>query len=307
MKHKQMTHPTLLILAAGLGSRYGGLKQIEPMGPNGETMLDYSIFDAIRAGFDRVVFVIREDFAELFQRQVGRRFVNRIKVEYAFQKMDDLPRGFTCPLVRTKPWGTGHAIYAARDLLQSSSFVVINADDFYGAGAYEQAARFLADETRAIRHALVSYPLQNTLTEHGEVNRGICRGDASGLLKSVEEYLKIQRDEDGKIRGNSGNGTRQEISETTPVSMNLWAFSPEILQFLEEDFYAFLQARGKEEKAEYYIPWLVDSFIHLGKGSCALLTTTCQWFGVTYPQDKPTVVSAINALVDNGAYPSPLL
>ena len=200
--------PTLLVLAAGMGSRYGGLKQMDPMGPNGETVLDYSVYDAIRAGFGRVVFIIREDFAEAFKQGVGARFADIIEVDYAFQRLDDLPDGFKVPEGRTKPWGTAHAVRAARDLVKES-FAVINADDFYGSDAYLRAAKFLAkprSESDKAHYAMVGYPLVNTLSDHGDVNRGICTSNDTGLLTGVEEYVKIEREADGVVRGNALDG-----------------------------------------------------------------------------------------------------
>ncbi len=299
---------TLLVLAAGMGSRYGGLKQMDAMGPSGETVLDYSVYDAIRAGFDRVVFIIRDDFAEIFQQTIGARFADRIQVEYAFQKIDDLPAGFTVPEGRVKPWGTAHAIRAARHLI-SGSFAVINADDFYGRDAYCRAAEFLKkplDHSSIAHYAMVGYPLINTLSAHGDVNRGICTCDASGLLTSVEEYVKIQRESDGIIRGNALDGSRNPVSESSPVSMNFWAFTPGFFAHLEEHFTEFLKAFHHVEKSECYIPSVVDALIHSNKADCTVLTTTSQWFGITYPEDKQHVVSSIQKLIQLGEYPAQL-
>ena len=300
--------PTLLVLAAGMGSRYGGLKQMDPMGPNGETVLDYSVFDAIRAGFGRVVFIIREDFAEAFQQGVGARFADRIQVDYAFQMLDDLPAGFSVPADRSKPWGTAHAVRAARDLVKEP-FAVINADDFYGSDAYERAAAFLtaprADDGKA-HYAMIGYPLINTLSDHGDVNRGICTCSEDGLLAGVEEYVKIERDADGVVRGNALNGERKAVAEEMPVSMNFWAFSPCFYDRLEEKFTDFLTALGNVEKSECYIPTVVDALIRDGQADCAVLNTTSRWFGVTYPEDKAHVVASIGKLIENGEYPAVL-
>jgi hypothetical protein len=302
-------NPTLLVLAAGMGSRYGGLKQMDPMGPHGETVLDYSVFDAIRAGFGRVVFIIREDFAEAFREGVGARFAHRIQVDYAFQKLDDLPAGFEVPAGRAKPWGTAHAVRAARHLVREP-FAVINADDFYGRDAYERAAAFLRQPAPAddpVEHyAMVGYPLLNTLSDHGDVNRGICSRDASGLLTGVEEYVRIERENDGIVRGDALDGSRRPIAVETPVSMNFWAFPASHFAGLEEEFHAFLTEHGQAEKSECYIPTVVDARIRKGLADCAVLDTTSHWFGVTYPQDKPHVVSSIQRLIDSGEYPSPL-
>ncbi len=296
--------PTLLVLAAGMGSRYGGLKQLDPMGPNGETVLDYSVFDAIRAGFDRVVFVIREDFAEAFREGIGSRFSDRIKVDYAFQKLDDLPAPYTPPCSRTKPWGTTHAIRAARNLIDGS-FAVINADDFYGRDAYAKAAEFMANIPA--RHCgMVGYPLKNTLSDHGQVNRGICEVSGAGVLTSVEEFLKIARQSDGSVTGEGLNGERSEISATAPVSMNFWIFTPEFMADLEEEFLKFLKENSGKDTGESYIPTVVDSLIQQGKTICKVLETSSSWFGVTYPGDKELVVTSIRELIAAGDYPQSL-
>jgi len=303
-----MTQPTLLVLAAGMGSRYGGLKQMDPMGPNGETVLDYSVFDAIRAGFGRVVFIIREDFAEAFKHGVGSRFADRIQVDYAFQRIDDLPAGFTVPDGRVKPWGTAHAVRAARGIV-NEPFAVINADDFYGRDAYERAAAFL---TRPVtgngkaHYAMVGYPLVNTLSDHGDVNRGICGTDSGHLLTTVEEYVQIEREADGVVRGNALDGTRNPIAEDGPVSMNFWAFTPCFFDHLETAFTAFLEEFGQVEKSECYIPTVVDILIRENAADCAVLNTTSHWFGVTYPEDKPHVVASIQQLIAAGEYPQNL-
>jgi hypothetical protein len=301
--------PTLLVLAAGMGSRYGGLKQIDPMGPNGETVLDYSVYDAIRAGFGRVIFIIREDFAEAFKNGIGGRFADRIQVDYAFQKIDDLPEGFSVPNGRTKPWGTAHAVRAARHLL-NEPFAVINADDFYGSDAYVRAAKFLTSphsETDKAHYAMIGYPLVNTLSDHGHVNRGICTHNESGLLSSVEEYVQIDREADGVVRGNSLDGSRREVCETSPVSMNFWVFTPCFIDHLEREFTKFLENFGSLEKSESYIPTIVDTLIRSGLADCAVIDTTSHWFGVTYPDDKPHVVESIQKLIHSGEYPSPLI
>ncbi|MGJ8632673.1 MAG: nucleotidyltransferase family protein [Luteolibacter sp.] len=291
---------SLLVLAAGMGSRYGGLKQLDPMGPNGETVLDYSVFDAIRAGFDRVIFVIREDFADAFREGIGSRFADRIKVEYAFQKLDDLPEPFCPPPGRTKPWGTIHAVRAGRDLIDGP-FAVINADDFYGADAYKKAFELLESGSDK-ECGLVAYPLGNTLSEHGQVNRGICDVE-DGLLDGVEEFLQIGKDEDGVVRGEGLNGKRRELAEDAPVSMNFWAFPASFMADLEEEFIAFFQELGSREKSECYIPTVVDSLIKKEKMECRVKETSASWFGVTYPDDKPFVMESIQGLIAKGGYP----
>ncbi len=301
------TKPTLLVLAAGMGSRYGGLKQMDPMGPNGETVLDYSVYDAIRAGFGQVVFIIREDFAEAFKDSVGGRFAGKIEVNYVFQKLEDVPEGFTIPEGRVKPWGTAHAVRAARHAI-TGPFAVINADDFYGHDAYVCAAQFFKGlpEGDLNSSAMVGYPLENTLSDHGHVNRGVCQTDAEGHLSNVEEYLDIERESDGIVRGNALDGTRREVTEGTPVSMNFWAFGPAFFGQLEEAFTRFLSESGSELKSECYIPTVVDHLIHGGHTQCAVLKTNSPWFGVTYPDDKPFVVTSIRKLIDAGEYPEKL-
>lgn len=294
---------SLLVLAAGMGSRYGGLKQLDPMGPAGETVLDYSVFDAIRAGFDRVIFVIREDFAEAFREGIGARFSDRIRVDYAFQRLDDLPQPFTPPEGRTKPWGTSHAILAARHLVDSP-FAVINADDFYGRDAYVRAANFMAGIS-ADQCGLVAYPLRNTLSDHGQVNRGICEVE-KGVLKSVEEVLRIGREADGAVTGEWLDGARREVDRNAPVSMNFWVFPKEFMAELETEFVKFLTT-GIGATGECYIPTVVDSLIRQGRTTCHVIETDASWFGVTYPEDKEPVVQAICGLIAAGEYPDPLV
>jgi hypothetical protein len=302
-----MNKPTLLVLAAGMGSRYGGLKQIDPMGPNGETVLDYSVFDAIRAGYGRVVFIIREDFADAFRRGIGARFAGRIEVDYAIQQLDDLPAGFAVPEGREKPWGTAHAVRAARHLVDGH-FAVINADDFYGRDAYERSVAFFDSlpEGAGEAMAMVGYALENTLSKNGHVNRGICKLDEAGFLANVEEYLDIERDEDGEVRGMALDGRRHIVPPGTMVSMNFWAFGPGFFNQLEEGFTRFMIESGDQMKSECYIPTVVDHLVHGGHARCLVLKTTSAWFGVTYPADKPHVVDSIRRLVEAGEYPENL-
>lgn len=299
------TSPTLLILAAGMGSRYGGLKQMDPMGPNGETVLDYSVYDAIRAGFKRVVFIIREEFAEAFREQLGKRFTGKIEVDYVFQKLDDLPDGFSVPEGREKPWGTTHAIRAARHVI-SGPFAVINADDFYGADAYKQLANYFKQCSQSAEershYAMVGYHLDKTLSDHGHVNRGIC-SDEKGYLKDVEEVTEISRENSNIILGNWLNDERREVSEKAIASMNFWGFTQDLFEHLEKHFIEFLKERGSEMKSESYIPTLIDELIRDGKADCKVLETTSSWFGVTYPEDKPHVVENIQRLINSGDYP----
>lgn len=298
--------PTLLVLAAGMGSRYGGLKQLDPMGPNGETVLDYSVYDAIRAGFGKVVFVIRRDFEEAFKSAVGNKFESKIEVGYAFQELDDLPDGYTAPEGRQKPWGTAHAVRAARDQVDAP-FAVINADDFYGQDAYARIAQYFSQgiEVDRLHLCMVGYPLQNTLSEHGTVNRGICSVE-DGVLVSVEEHMEIQSDANGRISGAKVDGTSVELSPKSPVSMNFWGFTPALFSEIEDSFIQFLKTQGQELKSECYLPDIVNDLIAADKAKCAVIETSSAWFGVTYPDDKPFVQASIAALVEKGLYPEKL-
>jgi NDP-sugar pyrophosphorylase family protein len=296
--------PSLIVLAAGMGSRYGGLKQLDPMGPNGETVLDYSVYDAIRAGFDRVVFVIREDFAEAFKHGIGGRFARSIRVEYAYQKLDDLPEPYLPPPGRTKPWGTTHAIRAARHAIDGP-FAVINADDFYGRDAYQRASGFLR-KTDSGRCALIGYPLENTLSEHGSVNRGICEVNDAGMLVGVEEVVKITRQSSGEIVGTGLHGERRVLDSKASASMNFWAFPRQFMSDLEEEFTGFMALHGDKETSEFYIPTVVDALIRKQKTECEVIRTSATWFGVTYPEDKPFVVESISGLIAKGEYPEKL-
>lgn len=297
--------PTLLILAAGMGSRYGGLKQLDPMGPNGETVLDYSVTDAIRAGFGKVVFVIRRDFAEAFKDAVGNKFEGQIEVAYAFQDLADLPDGFTLPEGREKPWGTAHAVRAARTEIDSP-FAVINADDFYGRDAFVQLAKYFEHHRNEpeLRSCMVGYPLKNTLSDHGSVNRGICVVE-NGLLQTVEEHTEIAEAEAG-VQGKNLAGDTVAIDPGAIVSMNFWGFTPAIFASIEAQFIDFLEHRIHEPKSESYIPSVVDTLIQSGQTECAVLETSATWFGVTYPDDKPFVQANIRKLIDSGEYPSDL-
>jgi NDP-sugar pyrophosphorylase family protein len=299
--------PTLLVLAAGMGSRYGGLKQIDPMGPNGETVLDYGVFDAIRAGFGKVVFIIREDFSEEFKATVGAKFADKIEVHYVFQDLHDLPEGFAVPEGRVKPWGTSHAILAAREVI-NEPFAVINADDFYGRDGYVQMGRCLTESysDQSVDHyAIVAYKLGNTLSDHGTVNRGVCSSQ-DGVLHAVEEYTGIAVSEDGVCRAKDLAGEPVEVSLETLVSMNLWGFSPSLMDRLQEYFMGFLQERGSEMKSECYIPSVVDHLVNTGQAMCHVVSSESHWFGVTYPEDKPSVVANIRQLIDAGEYPERL-
>lgn len=298
--------PTLLILAAGMGSRYGGLKQLDAMGPSGEVVLDYSVFDAIRAGFGKVVFVIRRDFEEQFRNQVGAKFQHRIPVEYAFQDINDLPAGFTVPEGRTKPWGTAHAVLAAESVVKEP-FLMINADDFYGRDAF---AKIAADLTAAktadgkSHYFMVGFYLKNTLSDHGSVSRGVCTTDANGMLSSVTEMTKIFKTETGAE--NRETDTPVPLTGEEIASMNFFGFTPEIFGQLRAAFTLFLQNSGQELKSECYVPKEVDVLIRDGKADVHVLESTGKWFGITYPEDKAEVVASIRELVAAGEYPDSL-
>ncbi len=297
---------TLLVLAAGMGSRYGGLKQLDQVGPSGETVMDYSVFDAMRAGFDRVVFVIRRDIEEAFKSAVGSRYADKIEVDYAYQDMNDLPGGFKVPEGRQKPWGTGQAVYAARKLL-SGPFAVINADDFYGADCYRKLAEFLrnTESNGKVRGCIASFVLANTLSENGSVSRGICSADAAGNLEKVVENTNIFR-RGGEIVSTQADGSEVILTGEEPTSMNAWGFLPELTGRLETLFEEFLKERGTELKSEFYLPFAVDSLIRSGEAEIRLLQSSDSWFGVTYKEDKPFVQAALRELVVKGAYPEKL-
>ncbi len=284
----------LVVLAAGMGSRYGGLKQIDPVGPSGELVIDYSIYDALRAGFNRVVFVIRQDMQEAFRDGIGKAMEKRVDVAYAFQALDDVPAGFTTPAARTKPWGTGHAVYAARNKVKSP-FAVINADDFYGPTAFTLLADHLDKATND--HVMVAYRLDQTVSEHGTVSRGLCRTDTNGYLIDIEEVTAIAKTERGLFSGEiARNGA-------TPTSMNCWGFFPDVLSRLDAHFRAFIATRGQDPKAEFYLPGSVSDMIAGGEARVRVMTTPDQWLGVTYREDKPFVQAGIQAMIRAGRYP----
>ncbi|MBK1791582.1 nucleotidyltransferase [Persicirhabdus sediminis] len=290
-----------------MGSRYGGLKQMDSMGPNGETVLDYSVYDAIRAGFEKIIFIIREDFADEFKEKVGSKFADQIAVDYVFQDLNDLPEGYSLPEGRVKPWGTSHAIRAARNVIDGP-FAVINADDFYGQDAYKQIATYFSDknaDSDKDHYCLIGYPIVNTLSDHGSVNRGICTNDGQ-LLKEVEEVTEISRQEDGTIKGTGMNGQLRDVPESSIASMNFWGFPANFLDKLEAHFIEFLKEYGNEMKSECFIPTVVDEQINLGAAECEIIKTSAIWFGVTYPEDKAACVDSINKLIEAGEYPTPL-
>lgn len=293
--------PTLLVLAAGMGSRYGGLKQLDPMGPDGETLLDYSVRDAAAAGFGRVVFVIRRDMETAFRDTVGGRYEDLLDVRYAFQELDDLPHGFQVPANRTKPWGTAHAVRAARAQLDTP-FAVINADDYYGPEAFRALAKQLASigsaNTSPLPLCMIGYRLRNTLSPHGSVNRGICEVGATGLLQSIRECEDLAADPEhpDSIVGKDSAGTEVTVPADAVVSMNCWGLPAAILSFFEDAFREFLETRGAQLKSEWYLPALIDDLMRAGRVRCAVIPTEARWFGVTYPDDRPRVQQALAEL-----------
>ncbi len=289
----------LVVLAAGMGSRFGGMKQLEPVGPNGETVMDYAVYDAVRAGVERVVFVIRRDLEEAFHTSVGSRYEGRVPVAYAFQELNALPGGRVLPKGRTKPWGTGQAVLAAGEVV-SSPFVVINADDFYGRRAYAELAARLAVEDGSGAYAMVAYPLANTLSENGAVSRGVC-DVVDGRLRSVVEHTGLAADRQGVCDVSGTRFTGHEL-----VSMNFWGLRPDVFDRLESAFGAFLDEHGHETGSELFLPAVVDALVAEGSVTVDVLTSPDPWFGMTYAADRDAVASRIAALVASGEYPSPL-
>ena len=298
--------PTLFVLAAGMGSRYGGLKQLDGLGPNGETIMDYSIFDAIRGGFGKIVFVIRRDFEQDFRDKVLSKYEGHIPTELVFQAIDDLPEGFTCPADRAKPWGTNHAVLMGKDVIKEP-FAVINADDFYSRDAFAVMGKWLNElpEGSTGKYSMVGFRICNTLSENGTVARGVCGKNEAGMLTDVVERTEIMR-VDGTICYKDENGEWQPVGEETPVSMNFWGFTPDYFQYSEAQFVDFLKENIDKPKSEFFIPLVVDTLINGGKATCEVLDTTAKWFGVTYAADRPGTVEKIQALVDAGEYPNKL-
>ena len=285
---------TLLIMAAGMGSRYGGLKQLDSVGPNGETIIDYSVYDAIRAGFNKVVFIIRREFEKEFKSQITNKYEGSMKVEFAFQELSNLPDGFECPPDRQKPWGTGHAILSAADLIQEP-FVVINGDDFYGLESYQIVSDYYKNEGDMF--TMVAYELGNTLSEFGGVTRGLCTLE-NDLLSTVIETSNLERSENGV-----SSDRNIDLDGSEPVSMNIWGFTPDLFPYLRSMFNDFLKLEGKELKSEFFIPSVVNNLVQSNIKAVKVLKTGSSWFGVTYKEDKPHVVSKIKSLVDNEEYP----
>ncbi len=297
--------PTLFVLAAGMGSRYGGLKQLDPLGPNGETIMDYSIYDAMQAGFGKVVFVIRKDFEEDFRNKILSKYEGHIPVEVVFQSTDALPEGFTCPADRTKPWGTNHAVLMGKDVIKEP-FAVINADDFYGRDAFAVMAKELMRERdKKGDYCMVGFRVGNTMTENGSVARGVC-ATKDGLLSSIVERTAISYDANHDIVFNDENGVECHLESTTPVSMNLWGFTPDYFDYSEREFVKFLEKDLNTPKAEFFIPLVVDTLINSGEATVKVLDTDSKWFGVTYAADRPGVVEKFAELHNNGTYPAKL-
>jgi UTP-glucose-1-phosphate uridylyltransferase len=297
--------PTLFVLAAGMGSRYGGLKQLDSLGPNGETIMDYSIYDALQAGFGKVVFVIRKDFEQDFREKILSKYEGHVPVEVVFQSIDKLPEGFTCPADRQKPWGTNHAVLMGKDVIKEP-FAVINADDFYGRDAFEVIAKELSrPRDRKGDYCMVGFRVGNTMTENGSVARGVC-STANGNLTSVVERTAISYAADGRIVFTDENGVEQTLDPMTPVSMNLWGFTPDYFDFSEREFVKFLEKDLNTPKSEFFIPLCIETLIKNGEATIKVLDTESRWFGVTYAADRPGVVAKFAELHQNGTYPAKL-
>ncbi len=303
-----MKKPALVVMAAGMGSRYGGLKQIDPVGPNNEIIIDYSIFDALKAGFNKIVFIIRKDNEEVFREKIGKRVERLADTQYVFQRLEDVPADFDIPQERKKPWGTGHAVMSCRHVI-NTPFAVINADDFYGFSSFKIIFNYLKnaeDKGNTYKYCMVGFKLGNTLTEHGHVARGVCNVDADGYLSGIQERTKIQRFKDGaKYTEDGANWIL--IPENSTVSMNTWGFTPSIFGELETRFPKFLKENADNlQKAEFFIPSVVDSLIKENRARVTVLTSHERWYGVTYQEDKPVVKQAISNLIRQGAYPEKL-
>ncbi len=296
--------PTLVIMAAGMASRYGSMKQIQEFGPGGETIMDYSIYDAIRAGFKKVVFIIRKDFAEDFKEIFEPKLSGKIETEYVYQELGSFLGEHTAPETRKKPWGTSHAILCAKNAVKEP-FAVINADDFYGSDGFVKAYDFLTGDCSEDVYALVGYELAKTLSQNGSVSRGVCEVDERNNLVAINERIKLYREE-GKIVYEDTDGSKHEVPEDAKASMNFWCFHPSLFAFIEEEFKKFLDANINDPKAEFLIPLTADQFIKSGKGVVTVLPTSAQWFGVTYKEDAPVVTKNISDLVSSGTYPPSL-
>ncbi len=304
-----MNKPVLVIMAAGMGSRYGGLKQIDPVSDKGEIILDFSLYDAMMAGFEKVIFIIKEENEKNFRDLIDNRAGKQLKVEYAFQKLNDIPEGYEVPEERVKPWGTCHAVLSARHLIDGP-FAVINADDYYGPGAFQTMYEFLKNtkDDEKYRYSMVGYQLENTLTENGHVARGVCSVSEEGLLTDIVERTKIMRREGKIMFTEDDEQTWEELPEGTPVSMNFWGFSKSFIDEMEARFPAFLDKALKENplKGEYFLPGVVDQLINEDKATVKVLKSADKWYGVTYKEDKQGVVDALQSMKDKGLYPEKL-
>lgn len=297
--------PTLFVLAAGMGSRYGGLKQLDGVGPSGETIMDYSIYDAINAGFGKLVFVIRKSFENDFREKIVKKYEQKIPVELVFQELDKLPEGFTVPANRVKPWGTNHAVMMGKEVI-NEPFAVINADDFYGRESYRVLGNFLSQLSNSKNlYCMVGYRVGNTLSESGAVARGICEVDENHNLLGIVERTQVMRI-DGVVKYKDENNNWVAIDDNTPVSMNMWGFTPDYFAYSEDYFVDFLKKNAENITAEYFIPLLINHLITNKMATVKVLDTPSKWFGVTYPEDRPDVVAKLQKLVDEGVYPSPL-
>lgn len=297
--------PTLVVLAAGMGSRYGSLKQVEGLGPSGETIIDYSVYDAMKAGFGKVVFIIRKSIEKEFREIFDSRYKGTVPYELVFQELDMLPTGYTCPADRAKPWGTGHAVWCARQAV-NEPFAVINADDFYGAASFEVMAKALSTPNlKPDSFFMVGYRLGNTLSEEGAVSRGVCSTNNQGFLQTVVERTHIERI-DGQVCYRDEAQNTINLDEELPVSMNFWGFTPDYFSHCEQMFSDFLAHSLDNPKSEFYIPLVVNNLIGSQKATCQVIPTTAEWFGVTYPGDRPIVVNRLAQMSQSGTYPSPL-
>jgi UTP-glucose-1-phosphate uridylyltransferase len=302
---EKIQKPALLILAAGMGSRFGGLKQVEPVGPNGEAIIDYTIYDAVRSGFGKVVFVIRDMFADEFKEKFGKKLEGKIETEYVCQELDNIPEGFSVPEGREKPWGTAHAILVARDAVREP-FCALNADDFYGFSALKGMADFLMKSEDPSEYSAVGYKMDNTLSEYGSVSRGICEVDENGFLKSIVETTKILR-KNNKIVSVEPDGSEVVLTGNETVSMNIWGFKTSIFDILDEKVKEFLSEQMDNPKSEIFIPSVVSEIIEENRAKVKVLDTNSRWFGVTYKEDTPYVIEKINSLVKKGEYPEEIL
>ena len=297
--------PTLVVLAAGMGSRFGGVKQMEGFGPQNQWLLEYSVFDAINAGFGKIVFILRDEILADFKSYFEKRLPKTIEREYVLQELNNVPSSFSVPESRQKPWGTGHAVLVTKQVV-NSPFAVINADDFYGPEAFQQLVNFLQQANpETYEFGMVGYQLKNTLSENGSVSRGVCDVNSAGFLIQVDEHTKIFRDQTGTIV-NTGEGAQRELAEDTIVSMNCWAFTPQLFTSLEEQFSTFLQSRGQEQKSEFYIPFAVQELKDKNLATIKVMTSEDNWFGVTYAEDAKTVKEELAFMHENGIYPDEL-